>query len=376
MIGIDRMVLYNLGISRVDTDILELNGFTMIKGESSNSRVFENVTGESITIDYIKVSKEQQSELVINELRIGRKEITGNRNVDYENLEVNLSKSISSTKTNEKNISNLEELKKSLEIVERELEELGFGKIDLSKADIKEIEININIELSRQFKEYEPVLEYLRELLPKQIKTAIGGSFESCGVYSGFKVGNRSIDLKFYDKRENVNRKYSLDIGKELLRMEYSYNSPQKIENTFGTKNLAAITKDNFKTISAAFKSELQGHLIDRIYKDIDKQQKHATRQIKSYKGVFGIGAVDNYLKNYQYDLFDIEIILAALRDTERSNHYSRQAKKTINSALEIEGKELFGNINKLNEILGKLEFEKIELDITRGIKKEVGKYY
>lgn len=376
MIGIDKMLLKKLNIGQADIEVLKKNGFIVIQDDKSTARIFKDAkTGEEIAINYIKVSHKHNPDTLINDLKIGKAEIEGIRGVEYEHLNITLPKGISNTRTNEKNINNTDDLNRSIGRYEEELEVLGFGKMHLKNTEIKEIEINTNIELEKPFQEYKEVFEYLRGLLPKGIKRLNNGSYEPKGLYTGFVVGNGSVNLKFYDKKTNISNKYGIKLEKELLRVEYTFLNEQKIKSVFGSNEFEEVTKD-FKEIEGVFKKTLGADLINRIYEDIENQRKHAVRHIKKYKKIRGISATNNYLKNHQADLFDIEIVLTALRDTELPNHYSRQAKETISSTREIEGKKLFGNIDKLNEILEKLGFEEIKLDMTRGIRKEVKKYY
>lgn len=376
MIGIDKMLLKKLNIGQADIEVLKKNGFIVIQDDKSTARIFKDAkTGEEIAINYIKVSHKHNPDTLINDLKIGKAEIEGIRGVEYEHLNITLPKGISNTRTNEKNINNTDDLNRSIGRYEEELEVLGFGKTHLKDTEVKEIEINANIELERPFQEYKEVFEYLRGLLPRGIKSLSNGSYEPRGVYTGFIVGNGSVNLKFYDKKTNISNKYGIELEKELLRVEYTFLNEQKVKLVFGSNKFEEVTKD-FKEIEGVFKKTLGADLINRIYQDIDNQRKHAVRHIKKYKEVGGISATNNYLKNHQADLLDIEIVLSALRDTETKKNYSRQAKETISSTREIEGKKLFGNINKLNEILEKLGFEEIKLDMTRGIRKEVEKYY
>lgn len=375
-VGIDRIVLKELDIKQMDKEILINRGFVVIQDSENNIRIMKD-RGEDIGINYIKVSKTKDKSLLINELVIGCKEIERNvlNKLEYERLDITLPKAISQSKTNEENISNTDDLKESLKAMEEDLEGLGFGKVDLLKAEIKELEINVNIELEKEFIEYERVLEYLRDLLPNNKNTSINNSYKPKGKYTGFKTGNQSIILKMYDKRENIKRLDSRDIGKEQLRIEYKLMNEKKIRDIFKTIKLNEIVKDDFKGIDQAFKSILKKDLVDRVYKDIDRQIRHAEREIEKCKDIGGISATDLYLKNHQADLLDIEILLEGMRKTERVNHYSRNCKKVIRSAKEIEGINLYGNIKKLNEILENLEMEKIENTITKGIKKEVEKH-
>lgn len=376
-IGIDRVLLKHLEIKQIDINSLQANNFTVIKDNEKNIRIFKDATtGEDIKINYIKVSKKHNKSLVINELRIGRMEIQGAllNKINYEHLDVTLPISLSDKRTNESNISTTEELRQALGEVEKELEYLGFGKVDLLNTELKEMEVNLNIELERPFREYERVLNYFNSLLPTRLKRCTNAKYKAQNNYTGYKVGNGSVTLKMYDKRTDILKKTKIDIEKELLRIEYSFMNEQKIKDTFGSNKLKDI---DFEVLAETYRGLLYDDLIKRLYKDIDRQLNHAVREIEQYKKTTGgISAIDSYLKNYQNNLIDIEIVLGALKELDRSSHFSREAKKAIKSALEIEGVVLFGNINKVNEILKALEYEEIKIKMTPSIIKTVKKHY
>ena len=68
-------------------------------------------------------------------------------------------------------------------------------------------------------------------------------------------------------------------------------------------------------------------------------------------------------------------MILGGYREVDKLN-YSRECKRIIKSALEVERIELFGNINKINEILEGIGYKKVVLNITKNTKKELEKHY
>lgn len=374
-VGIDRVVLKDLEVEQVDIELLIEKGFTVIQDKES-IRILKNADGKDIYISYIRVSKEQDSKLLINDLKIGRVKIENNifGSVDYEHLNVNLPKGISDTRTNENNISNTSDLIKSIKAVQRELEGLGFGVVDLLGAELKEIEININIDLKKPFNEYEQVLNYLQELLPRRLKGKTNANHKPKNKYTGFQVGNDSINLKMYDKRKNIQDKSGQEIGRELLRIEYTLLHEQKIRDVFKTNKLNEIVADDFELIRQSFQELIKADLISKLYKDMDKQLKQATREIRRYKDTKTKLSGMEYI--FDYKVLDIEIVLGALKENTRSNHYARECKILIDRCLEGKQTELFGNINKLNEILKALGQEKIDIEMTNHIKKVVKKYY
>lgn len=374
-VGIDRVVLKDLEIKQVDIELLIEKGFTVIQDKQS-IRILKNADGKDEYISYIRVSKEQDDKLLINDLKIGRVKTEGNvfGSVDYEHLNINLPKGISDTRTNEENISNTIDLMQSIKAVQEELEGLGFGIVDVLGAELKEIEININIDLKERFEEYEKVLHYIQELLPRRLKSGMNTRHKPRNKYTGFQVGNKSINLKMYDKRTNILEKSGQDIGKERLRIEYTLLHEQKIRDIFKTNKLNEIVADDFKLLDKAFHKLIKGDLMDKLYKDIDKQLQQATKEIRRYKDTKTKLSGMEYI--FDYDVLDIEVILGALKENTSKGNYARECKTLIERCLEGKQIKLFGNINKLNEILKVLGQEKISVEMTNYIKKMLKKYY
>lgn len=380
-IGIDRILLKDLDMNFADVSYLKANGHTVIQDDSFNGRELINkATGEIEVVDYIKMCRKQDETLLFNSLKIGTRNIANIKNIDYEHLDINLPRVLSPSRTNENNINNTKDLNESVTITEKVIEDMGFGEVDLMKCEVKEIELNVNVELEHEFKEYKEVFEYIRTLLPMRLKKKTNCNHEPRNNYTGFQVNNNSMGLKFYNKKlhkekESKDTDESEPMG-ELLRIEYSFFNENKIESLFNSNKFSEVVKEDFSLIDRVFRKLIQGDLLKNVYRDIENQIKFTVKKIKEYQDIKGISPIDNYLKNHQQELFDIEIVLSALRQTEITNNYSRRAKETIRSAGDIEGKRLFGNIDKLNEILGALGVEKIEMDMTKGVKKEVEKHY
>lgn len=372
-VGIDRILCKGLHIKQIDIDLLRSRGFTVIQENNKAIRILKNPEGQDVSINYIKVSRERDKTLKINELRIGQKEIdtvTYQDKINYTHLDVTLPRATSATGTNENNVNSSIDLMKALEAIQDELERLGFGRLNLLGVELKEIEINVNINLDRPFQEYEKALTYLQGLAPLRIKTDINSTYKPSEIYTGFKVGNQSIQLKMYDKRANIKRKTGKDIGLERLRIEYTLLSERKIMETLGSNRLKDIIDNDFKTISKAFMDLLKSDIIDKIHKDTNRQIKHATREIERYKRARTKLSGQEYI--FDYEVLDIEIVLQALKENTTRGNYAKQSKTLIDRCIEGKQVYLFGNVEKLNEILEKLGQETIKIPLTRHVRKQV----
>lgn len=373
-IGIDRMVLKGFKIEQIDINKLKEKDFIVLQDSDNALRLFKDAeTDKEVGVNYIKISKETDENLYINELVIGRLEIDTNvlNKVDYERIDLTIPNILSPTKTNEKNANTTNEIERALSIVKSELKGLGFGEVNLKDAEIKRLEMNANISLNKPFKDYERVLGYLQGLAPKRLKKGVNQTHRPNNIYTGFKIGNKSICLKMYDKRENIKKKHDKDIGQELLRIEYVLESEKKIKEVLKSNILSEIIENNLESVKRAFKELLSKDIISKLYESIKSQERQAIRYLRENKGSGKTSAVDRYLKDYQTDILDIEILLYAIKKTSGSN-YMRDSRKALKSVKKVTGTQMIGNINKLNEILNKLGYESVEIDISNKLKKEL----
>lgn len=378
-IGIDRIVLsMDMKEQRINREILSNIDAIVMQGNNKHSyRIMIDEDDQQLIINYIKIDKTKVDDIKFNSFIVGNK-TTGGGIIPYNILDATLPKLLSGTSTNEKNISSIQEFEEVLEILEEQLEKLGFGVIDLRKANIIELEINTNIPLMAEFKEYEGALEYLRSLRRKGLRTLGVKGYEPKDQYTGWYDGNGSVIVKMYNKKEDIRSKDKIEIEGELLRIEYKLLSGRKVKDTLGHNVVEDLLNDQgFKRMQKAFKEMLHKDIIQYVEKDIEEQIGHSTKTIKQYREIGGGGnAVDEYLKNYQATLLDAEVIMEAMRSVVSSSHYARECRRAIRSIEKIRGITLFGNINKLNELLEALGYEKIEMNITPSIKKELKKHY
>lgn len=366
-IGIDRAVLKNIDFRQIDTELIGKN-FVVMQGNKKHSfRIMRNQSGEELFINYVKISKSKGYIGSFNELIIGAKEILNTIN-PYEFLDATLPSVLSEKGLNVNNINDVESLKKSLEILERELNQLGFGQVDLKKAQIEELELNINIELERDFKEYERALEYFRGLLPKRLKTKINSPFYPNEVYTGFKVGNDSVSFKIYNKRAQILDDHKEDIGAECLRLEYRLLSAKKIKDTFGHNEVEELLKD-FDQVERVFRAQLEKDLINKLGKDIQDQLKNTIKKLKDYKAKYKskyiaqvVGALgENSLLDYEIFKRAFEIVEEGKNKNTLKNNLTLVRQK-LREKEKLNNISYFGNIDKINHLLTALGYEKIGL--------------
>lgn len=370
-IGIDRIVLKAIDIQQVNVGLMRQS--FLIRENGEYFRIMIDGAGEGqIKVSYIKVKSTEGITLKINELDIGVKKVN-NQLIPYEYLDATLPSLLDDKGLNVNNIQDVTSFIKSLEILEQELQELGFGQVDLKKAQIEELELNINIAIAREFGEYERPLKYIKGLLPRTLKKEQEYRNRVTGDYTGFKCFNNSISFKIYNKRAQVQEEHNHDIGEELLRLEYRLLSGEKVKDLLGHNQVEELIKD-FKQIERAFRVRLEKDFINKLEKDIQDQLKNTIKKLKDYKTKSGKSAIDEFIKNEE--LLDIELILGALKKTEHKSNYSRECKKAIKSAQGVKRTKLFGNIALLNELLEKMGYNKIEIETSKNVKKLLEKHY
>lgn len=367
-IGIDRIVFKSIDLRNIDVKILKENFLLLDNGECY--RVLLDKTGEEVKVSYIKIKNDESLKLKFNELSLGVKKVK-EQLIPYEYLDVTLPSVLSDKGVNIKNISSKEEMERCMELLKPWLNKCGILNVDLKNAEIEELEINVNIPLENEFKDYKRALNYIKDVLPKTLKRGQEYEDRVGNKYTGFKVFNKSISLKIYDKRAQVIEEYKRDIEEEFLRIEYRLLNGTKVKEFLGHNEVNKLLSE-FDNIEKVFRKRLEKDLVFRLYKSIEEERKAIIKLLKGYKGNKK-GAIDSLLKNHE--ILDIELVLSAYKEIEKV-HYARGCKRAIKSALEVERENMLGNINKINEILEGMGYKKIELDITKTVKKELEKYY
>jgi len=370
--GVDRIKLYNFELD----EFYKPNNnekYSIVRIEDGDVfRIAKDSKGIKFKLNYIKATNKQGYDGGFTELKVGSSKGKDKAVENYQHLDINPSRILSIDGINLKNVSTKNEFDKVLYLMEDEIKKNVCKKVDFSQAKIKILETNVNIPLDNEFCEYEQAFEYCRSLLPMRMKS-LNSIYYPDNVYTGFKIGNDSNSLKFYDKKAQILYDNGKKLKKEVLRIEYRDVTGTKVKNYLGYNDVIQLT-ENLLSLDKTFKDRLYKDLISKIYKDIVIKVKDAVKKIKMYRTQGGKSAIDEYIKNDIF--FDIEILLMALKETESPKNYSRQCTKAIESARDVTNVNLIGNIHLLNEILEKLNYPKIEMKMTPTIKKLLEEYY
>lgn len=365
-IGLDRIVLKAIDINHVNVKLMRKS--FLIQEDGEYFRIMIDGAGEGqIKVSYIKIKSSDELGLKLNELNIGAKKIN-NQLIPYEYLDATLPSLLDERGLNVNNVKDVESFIKSLEILEKELKGLGFGTVDLKKAQIEELELNINIPLAGEFGDYERPLKYLKELLPRTLKKEQEYRNRVTGAYTGFKCFNGSISFKVYDKRAQVLEEHKEDIEEELLRLEYRLLSGEKVKGFLGHNEVSNIIQD-FDQIERNFRERLEKDLIKKLDKDIKDQIKNTIKTLKDYKKKYkskyiaqAVGALgENSLLDYEILKRAFELVEEGKNKSTLKNNLTLIRKK-LREKEELNNIDYFNNITKINEILIALGYAKIVL--------------
>ena len=278
--------------------------------------------------------------------------------IPYQILEINPSKIIYGSNIN--NINDVEEFKLAIEVVEEKIREYGL-EVQLHSSIIEEIEINNNIKLKEHFSRYKNVLELIKSVLPKTLVK--GASFDNRQVadYTGFKVENTQLSLKFYDKlvEQNINDEFS------ILRIEYTFFNRNKVKDILEINTVDDLVK-NFMVLNKAYDKLIEKHIVNKIDKKInDLKQLSIKNLIRCHKK-------ERYYIKYllattqDENIFDSRIIEAAVSELEISKANKSERRKEIRKLLmerEMNGNCIFfNNVDRINEIIYNLGFKKINI--------------
>lgn len=368
-VGMDKAVIKGFKIVSTDIEKLRELGFKISTEGRYGRRVIDEKKGE-LNISFIKGETAR-----VKKINISTNIKDGVGVIETSFLECTLPRMIDKKHgLNLLGIMSGEELKEAFEEIKRELSSYGL-KISLDEAKFEELEVNTTIELEKEPDEYKKSLEYVRRLFPKTLKSERNGVYyDEKEGYLGSKVWNKSRNKKFYFKNVKMLRAGEIEEGEEiptLLRIEDTYFKGS-IKNKFFSNKLVYFI-ENFDKVVEVYQEQQKKDWINKVDKQIQKDIIECEKLLVRYREVKAQNYTDSVLKNHY--LLDVEILLKALKSKVRSNHFSREARRTITSALEIQREKMVDNIYNFNEILSKLEQQKIEIELTQSIKNELQKY-
>lgn len=350
-VGIDKIKLVSFDIKLTNLNDLYKHKNSTISDSDLFKREFI-INDQIVEVGTIFISDS------IFKLNIGiRKEKSGNTR-PYQTIEINPAKILFGENIN--NISNNKDLLDAINIVEKRLSEYGI-EANFKKAIIEEIEININIRLEEQFSRYKNVFELIKSVLPKTLIKGASYDDRRLADYTGFKVKNTQLSLKFYDKfiERNIQNEFS------LLRIEYRFLSRYKVKDVLGLNVVDELLSD-FNKVKSSFIVLIQKHIVSKVQKKI-----HELNML-IYESLINTQATQRYYIKYllavtqDERIFDYEMIALAIGKLDISKGSRSLRRKELRKLLrerEEKGNNLFfNNLDRLNEIITKLGFNKVQL--------------
>lgn len=217
------------------------------------------------------------------------------------------------------------------------------------------MEMNVTITLESKFDNYSHLLRLMR-------KAATGGrkrykAYEYDDVdreVSGFKLYNKSMSKKVYDKKRQMEKEKEIKIvlDKEYMRIEDTLMEQNKIKNAFNTYNIGDITDDE---VAEYMRKSIKDDLIAPLEKHIEASNKRLLKIAKEEKKnnnkkwiqSFIISALTETIKGVPI-LLDKQQIIDVIKTVDKKN-YNRTIKRAAN---DLDKLNIYsGNIDKLNEI-------------------------
>ena len=135
---------------------------------------------------------------------------------------------------------NVEAYKRMLKQVRKYMDEVYGIKLNFDDVCLKEIEINNTFKLDRNFEEYEYLIEKFEKVAPKRYE-------RKEQELNGLELNNSLTTLRIYDKKYQLEHDHGLKVNDELMRIEYTFKTSDKIKAVFGTNKLNELTDEAIK---------------------------------------------------------------------------------------------------------------------------------
>lgn len=268
--GIDKSVTYNYTVKTIDLEKLQRDPNVIIDVTGYTRAILDSRTGEYCQVSYIRITDD-----MFGSLTIGVKAENISR-TEYCNLELNI-KNLDGDNLRPMKVEKFENMQgKIVDYIKSR-----YG-IELNKlgSKFKEIEVNVNIRLNNEFKQYHHLLEMIALLLPKKYKSRNIHLGEDNTIET-ITFANGEVEGKIYRKSKQLEKTQKLQIEEEYLRIEYTLKKSRKIEDSLNT-NVVAEMQDDYiieflnKQIYADLIKPLEAH-----NKKAEKELKKVAKEMK-----------------------------------------------------------------------------------------------
>jgi len=349
-IGIDRLVISCFRIMRINFEKLktrrnvvveyqEQAGYLLADGACfSRLKIEDNVQFGTLTAG-IKKTRYGEQDYAFMDITIGDAE-TGN----LQN-------------------TTIQEYKERVVRIFGYLKETYGMEIEKEETRISKMEINTTFHLDKPFYQYHRALRLMMFNLPdyyKKISEVKKKNKQYMRLESEtFYRGNKSMQIKIYDKKRQIEYKTGTKLEAELMRIEFVLLTAQKVRESFGTNQLWDITDEQIdKYYITQFRK-----LFERRYDlwKVDNQKRLRSMVIahkKENRNMWQRNLLNecrNLEQNNQVPfLLDIQDLLEQVQVLEKKGHFSR-IKKGILQKCEPEDVYLREDAKKIEEIFDKV---------------------
>lgn len=367
-IGIDRSVLCDFIVLRVDTEKLKNN--IQNEGEKSYSKIVYDDKSPVELENGKRVGK-----LVIKNNRIGKLTVSFEKNNLSGKQYVNSSLELMVSADNN-NIQNLNTAEYQTRIIDvfNELEERYGVIVDYSTIMIKKLELNATFFLNEAYEKYrQPILLLIRSVPPKRYgknqsnNSVKYATWHEANMQSGEDkletalVKNSSIELKIYNKGKHLKDIGKIDeLDRDIMRVEYTIKDKRILENAFGDNLVTSLTDEKInelfrkyfnRDIAAPYyqwASKNHKQLVELTKKHREQYQKWTStffRECRQYEAIHGLPIL--------FDLNDMRKVFKELEPKSGRNS-TKKFNKFKNQA--IYETDLIGNTARVKEIISKIE--------------------
>lgn len=353
-------------IERVGIDKVIINGFRIVKANLKKLRKRNNVTlEEQGKATYLLEDGESFKFMKIKDNRMFGTLVAGSKDTrpyktDYQSVEIVIRDPETA------NLQNLtvEEFKERVEVIFSYLEEEYGIVIDKTETRISYMEINCTFYTKEEFQRYHRVLGLMMYNLPNKSKKMIQidkvNPREDSREVETYYRGNKSMEIKIYDKKRHLKRIKGYEAPESIMRIELILRTAQKVKEVFGTNSLWDLTD---KMVNEYYYNQAE-KLFEKRFRwwkrENSKQLENLIMKHKEKNGQNWQQKLLDECCNYEMEkriplLLDIEDLLEQVKRIQRNGQFSRTKKSLLKKCTE---RDVFlqKDNDRMKEILKKIE--------------------
>lgn len=358
MYGIDKSEVRNITIEAVNLRLLRHNTKAIFNVSESQDSYIVKVIGsdDHLQLDRLYI----KDNYMFNDLTLDFKYNSLGVKVYYVSLDITIN-----TKGNSENNLrplSVSEYRNKLNNIRDYLISMygvyiSFNNGEKGHSRLRSIELNITSKMDHKFEDYKVLFEAIRQ--ERNIKTYPNYvPHENKLKYGTHYFYSKSIELKFYDKTQQLYDSFKIRVDGEYMRIEYTLNGYDKIKEKLGTDDPFSLTDEQ---IISFLDESIENDVFKPIQKYINKTNKALAKKYREIKKQYKRGYIRefaHYCNSKDSEIFDIEQCFEIVkRDMIKSNsHNYTYNKKLIDS---IMSQSLKHNFEKLEELKAKFQMKK-----------------